>query len=187
MDKYVEFLEGSLGYISRGWSKTLSGVDMPFQVVEYEEGKPFEGTITYSTLGFSNIALNKGNSAGVIRHELFLSLPVELKNSNAPAVLQQVGMIVLSKDKAYSRGDVIQGEGYLFEGYKFNTLYVSSPVYFPDDFHVYEGTETVVQISLFPIFDEEAKFIEANGWEAFEDILEQKEADLIDLSRGSMI
>lgn len=47
MSGYIDFLESHLGEFERGWRAE------GFQVVKFKGG-PFEGTVTYSTLGLSN-------------------------------------------------------------------------------------------------------------------------------------
>ncbi|CAM4210760.1 hypothetical protein PAEN110709_01745 [Paenibacillus endophyticus] len=86
---------------------------------------------------------------------------------------------------AYLRGDIIGPFGTLFEGTELVALYVTTPVYFPDSFHTYDTTNdiSIVQAWLVPITLNEASYVKENGWEAFEDKLEELDPDLKNYKR----
>lgn len=124
-----------------------------------------------------------------IHQELIFVSESSIGDINIPAILQQVGMMILQKNNALLRGDVIGPFGPLFNNSKLEALYSSIPVYFPDAFHTFRMSDnsSIVMTWLFPITSEEATFIKEIGWSNFEDILEDIDPDLIDLNRESII
>lgn len=184
---YIEYLEKHLGEIKYGWSKDSSGKIQPYDVVKYNKG-PFEGTVTYSTLGLSKIPLKSRMSDKTIRYELFFVAYGSFGDKNIPGILQQVANQNISSGEAYLRGDLLGPKGKLFNGLDLEALYVSTPVYFPETFEVYEDGDTpIVQVWLIPLTKKEAEYIKNNGWSKFEDILELNDPDLIDFTRKSII
>ncbi|KGP90300.1 hypothetical protein N780_05985 [Pontibacillus chungwhensis BH030062] len=188
MNKFINFLENHLGEIECGWSKNEDDEELPFQVVKYGNG-PFEGTVTYSTLGLSNFPFVSYMSEKEIHQELIFVADSSIGDINIPSLLQQVGLMIFQKNRALLRGDVIGPYGSLFNNSKLEALYSTMPVYFPDDFHSYSVNEdiTIVMTWLIPITSKEALFVEENGWSSFEDKLEDLDPDLIDFNRESII
>lgn len=129
------------------------------------------------------------NSGKRIRHELFLVSYSDFGDQNIPGILQQVAQLAIDRKTAYLHGDIIGPYGKMFENLEMEALYVTLPVYFPDSFFVYSGEDNIqiVQAWLIPITFKEANFIKQNGWEKFEDLLEELDPDLIDFTRPSII
>ena len=66
-------------------------------------------------------------------------------------------------------------------------LYAAVPIYLVDEFSVYETAAGAVVLTwLVPITDDEATYIHAHGWRAFEDALVAEDPDLTDLLRPSL-
>jgi hypothetical protein len=66
-------------------------------------------------------------------------------------------------------------------------VYVAIPVYFPDDFAVYDGDGDPIVIAwLVPISADEASYVKQHGWEAFETHLAETDPDLTDVFRPSL-
>lgn len=68
-------------------------------------------------------------------------------------------------------------------------IYATSPFYFPSAFEVFEpaGLGPVNITWLIPVLREEGKFIQEQGWEAFEELIATKEPDLVDMERPSLV
>jgi hypothetical protein len=67
-------------------------------------------------------------------------------------------------------------------------MYVSLPVVFPKSFWVYEDVSpAVVLVWPIPIHPEEVGYIATHGWNAFEDLLESEDPDLLDFTRKPVI
>lgn len=180
-------MESHLGEIEYGWNKDAENNILPFQVVKYTKG-PFSGTVTYSTLGLSGQTLVSPVSNKPIRQELIFVSYATFGDKNIPAILQQVCLEAINNKRAYLRGDIIGPYGPMFEHSSLEALYSSIPVYFPETFYTFEvdGDLPIVQTWLFPITFNEAKLIEENGWDEFENRLEELDPDLIDFRRQSI-
>ena len=96
--------------------------------------------------------------------------------------------LVLSKHEALLRGQVIGPGKSLFSHSEMNAIYISIPVIFEEGFNTFEGSSPpTVLVWLVPIFADEARYVEKYGWGKFEDILEQKNPDLWNIERQSVI
>lgn len=187
--KYIDYLEDHLGAIECGWSADADGNKLPFQIVKFSKG-PFPDTVTYSTLGLSDVQLPSPVSNQRIRHELILVSYTSFGDGNIPGVLQRVGLDALKNGRPYLRGDVIGPYGTLFESTQLEALYVTMPVYFSDSFFTFDADESdipIVQAWVVPITRKEANFVKQQGWSKFEDMLENSDPDLVDFHRASII
>lgn len=118
-----------------------------------------------------------------------MTMNAEWNPKNLPAVLHQIATEAYAKDEAYLRGQCIGPRGRLIEGTAMEALYVSIPIYFPDEFHVYTPPmgEPIVLAWLVPITSAEAHYVNERTCEAFEDLLEDIKPDLRDLGRASVV
>lgn len=159
---------------------------MPFQVVRYDQGSG-PGTIGFSTLGLGRFPLSSPTSGRAIRHELLMIAPKTMESSAIPSLLLQVGSAAVKGRRALVRGDVIGPYGPLLPGTSLEALYVTSPVYFPDDFAIFEGDDQPVVIAwLAPISASEANYVASHGWDAFEGRLAEQGPNLTDFGREAM-
>lgn len=186
MASLIKHLEKHLGTIDCGWSVSADGEALEFQVVKF--ASPGSRQAPYSTLGLSRIPLRSTVSGKMIRQELLLLTPDEFGDQNIPAVLQNVAAEAIGLEKAYLRGEVIGPRGNLFDGLPFTALYVTLPVCLPDSFQQFQDDEghSIVFAWLVPITDSEALFVATHGWEKFEDLLEQRNSDLVDFARPAV-
>jgi hypothetical protein len=186
MSDLVDHLETYLGPIVSGYSKDDEGKKLPFQIARFENARP--RTVTLVTLGFSDIHLALGRDGRRVRQEYLLTVNPKWDAPNLPALLHQVAMEAYEKNSAYLRGQVLGPRGTLVAGTALEALYVAMPVYFPDAFHVYErvGAEPIVLVWLVPITASEAHFAKERGYDAFEDLLVERDPDLRDLGREAI-
>ncbi|NOU68829.1 hypothetical protein GC096_32945 [Paenibacillus sp. LMG 31461] len=156
MNEYTDFLEKHMGKIQYGWTSNESNQKLPFQIVKYAGG-PFSGTVSYSTLGLSNEELRSSVSGKQIRQELIFTSYAFHGDNNIPGILQQIGQQALKNKTAFLRGDVIGPYGQLFDKSELEALYVTCPVYFPDEFQTYttENKTSIVQSWIVPITSKE--------------------------------
>lgn len=187
MRDLVEHLEYYLGDIVSGYSKDEEHRKLPFQIARFENAPP--DTVTLVTLGFSAARLAIGLSARHVRQEYLMTVSAGWDSGNLPAVLHQVAMEAYAKGAAFVRGQVIGPRGILIAGTAIEALYVTLPVYFPEEFHVFkpEEGEPIVLAWLVPITAAEARYVERSGCEAFEDLLSELDPDLRDLGRASTV
>lgn len=176
----IEHAEKYLGKIEQGWKDNNSEVD--FQVVSFKDS-PGETVSTFLSLGMSNKILDLTGGKSV-RQELVFSVYSLAISSMIVSFLMSLCESVLRRGKAVLRGEVIPLPIELADRIGFNAVYCTIPVFFEDDFCTYDGsTPPTVMVWVLPIYQSEVEYIAANGWESFEDLLEEKDPDLCSLER----
>ncbi|MFV0459448.1 MAG: suppressor of fused domain protein [Actinomycetales bacterium] len=159
---------------------------MPFQIVRFAGGSDSD-SVGYSTLGLSRRALVSPTSGRRIREELLMLAPEKMPADTVVSLLLQVGTMVLSSGRPLLRGNVIGPSGPLTPGSALTALYVTMPVYFPDDFATFsDATGDVIIVWLAPISSSETDYVARHGWESFEDQLVTHDPDLIDFQRPTL-
>jgi Suppressor of fused protein (SUFU) len=182
----VGHLESHLGAIIEGWSEAEKGSQPPFQVVRFED-QPMKGTATFTTLGLSNVILGQ-HSKSSIRLELVFCCYDRFITWDIPKLLTSIGNQILLSKEAYMRGQVLGPAGPLFKDCSLEALYCARPVYFPETFQEYQSTNpSTFFVWLIPITKREATYVGLEGWSQFEDILVEKNPDLLDLERESVV
>ena len=182
----VEHFERTLGPVHTGWSVDPDGAEMPFQVVRFAGGSDAD-SVGYATVGLSRQALSSPTSGRLIRQELLMLAPESLAPDRVVSLLLQVGSMALGTRRALLRGDVIGPAGALVPGSDLTALYVTMPVYFPDEFAMFAGEDGDVVVAwLVPITTREADFISRHSWDAFEDKLSEQDPDLVDFRRSGL-
>lgn len=175
-----EHLEGYLGSISKGLSSD------GFSIVRFKG--EISGGVPYATLGLSNLSLPPTRSAKTIRHELLMLLPADVRTKHAAAVLEWVARNVIREQRPLLSGEVINSSEPLFPKSEVRSLYVTSPVYLPDDFAAYhDPAGTIIIAWLVPILQSEADFVNHQGWSQFEDLLESRNPNLVDIYRSPIV
>lgn len=116
-------------------------------------------------------------------------LPVDDLYDECAEIFANSVFYALSNNIKIGRGVLIEGADNIVEGFSEKcgktAMYFTEAYPLPDEFaavdskcHIYMG---------FFVSKKEAEFIKVHGSEQFEDILEEKEADVIDLNRSSVI
>lgn len=182
----IDHFERVLGPIEVGWSTGPDGLPMPFQIVRFAGGSD-EDSMGYSTLGLHRTPLISPVSGRAIRQELLMLAPRAMPPEHVASVLFQVGSRVLATGQPLLRGHVLGPAGPVVPGSTLTALYVTMPVYFPDDFATFPDPSGDVVIAwLAPISTAEAGYVGRHGWEAFEDQLVEHDPDLVDFERPSL-
>jgi hypothetical protein len=76
----------------------------------------------------------------------------------------------------------------IIPGVPLNAVYSTIPVIFSEGFATFGGTlPPTVLVWLLPLHGVEAEFVKRNGWNEFEEMLEAKDIDLLDLNRKSIL
>lgn len=171
----IEHIESNLGVIKNSWKLNLENTNL--QVVKFLN-KPFEDLVTYCTVGLSNFDL-KINNVKTIKQELIFTVPKDqlyYNDEDVASFILTFAKHIIETQKALLRGEIVGPGNILFRNTKSNSIYCSIPVFYEDDFHVYKGSspETIF-VWLIPLLKNDALFIKQNGWNAFEDILENIE------------
>lgn len=186
MASLVEHFERVLGPVHTGWAVDPDGAAMPFQVVRFTGGSDAE-SVGYATLGLSRYPLLPPDSERAIRQELFMLAPDSLSPDRVVSLLLQIGSAALGAQRALLRGNVIGPAGALVPGSDLTALYVTVPVYFPDEFATFTGADDDIVVAwLVPTTTGEAEYISRVGWPAFEDKLAEQDPDLVDFQRRGM-
>jgi hypothetical protein len=186
----IQHMEAYLGPIRESWRSTPDGEEVPFQIVRCEGG--VEDTRVFCTLGLSNHAFKETPSAaGVpIRHELLIAVRESDSNKNVPTLVQQLGLIALSRHRAFLQGEVIGGTHPAFVNGPFRGFGASFPSFISEDeFSVFKRTDgqEVVFVWMIPLYREEIDFVRKEGWSRFEDLVIEKGLDLVEIARGCLI
>lgn len=180
----IAHLERHLGRLERGWGESADGRQLPVQVVQF--ANPTGGVpLSYATLGLSEHVLRM--PSGEVRHELLCCGPSDGSLNPAPLMVT-VAEDLIASGRSLVKGQVLGPSGPLLEGTELEALYCAAPVYFPDEFAVMRDVRPpVVIVWLVPISRSEAAFVRDRGWDAFEDLLLERDPNLLDWGRPSLV
>ncbi|MBX3184234.1 MAG: suppressor of fused domain protein [Polyangiaceae bacterium] len=173
----TQHLERHLGEIARGWkgSRHIGVAEFPNQ--------PQPGVMTYTTLGLSVNPLPMARER-TVRQELVVSAYQSFDPDNVASFLVTFAEYICAQSRALLRGDVVGPADPLIPGVRASAVYASIPVFFDDDFSVYQDSSPpTVLVWLIPLPREDAEFVKTQGWEPFEDMLESTAVDFWDLNR----
>jgi hypothetical protein len=175
----VEHLERFLGPIAGEWTHTPDGDELAFRVAHFA---PAGGTAVevHCTVGLSEHAVGPDR----LRLELMTMAPMTVPEGAVPPILVHAGELVLEVDDAPLLGDVFTEVEALADISPMSRLTVARPLYQPPDFALCEvGDDVVAFLWLIPVYEPEAEFVEAEGWEAFEQLMWDVDADPTDWQR----
>ncbi|RZF56883.1 suppressor of fused domain protein [Acinetobacter halotolerans] len=176
----IEHTEKFLGKISRGWRDQRSSDGL--QIVCFENS-PYDEVNTFLTIGLSSHEL-RISDAKSIRHELILPISGLGISEEIVSLMFFMSEYILNSHQALLRGQVVELPLNVAKKIGFEALYCAIPVFLDDDFATFnEMASPVVIVWLIPIYSSESKYIAANGWNRFEDLLEQESPDLFSLRR----
>jgi hypothetical protein len=174
-------LESFLGEIEKAWKS-----DAGIRVVRFPN-KPVEGTATYVTLGLSDHVLPMRGER-TVRQELVFTTDDHYPPEQIASFLLTFAEFVASRHQALLRGDVVGPRDPIIPGVPVNAVYASMPYFFDDGFATYsETTPPTVLVWLMPLHADEARFVKKVGWSKFEDILDDKDPDVWNLERDSVL
>lgn len=180
----IEHVERHFGQIQEGWKDNNSNLNL--QIVLFKN-TPSDTVSTFLSLGMSKEVL-KLNEQKNVRQELVCSVYSMAISSSIVSCLMSICEAILERKQAVLRGEVITLSTKLAEKIGFSAVYCTIPVFFDDEFCTYNGTiPPTVMVWVIPIHGSEADYIDANGWESFEDLLEEKDPDLCSLERKPLI
>lgn len=183
---FIDHLEQFLGPIHYGWKPVAAPSDI--RAVMFKN-RPCDGVDTFSSLGLSDEPLSmKGGR--IVREELLLSVYPRYPVAQLASFLTTLADSLRSKGTALLRGDVVGPADSLIPGARPRAVYASLPVFLPESFATFRGTEpSTVIVWLIPLVGRETEFVKEAGWEAFEDILESRgnKVDLWDLDREPVV
>jgi hypothetical protein len=181
----VQHIERHLGTLDTGW-KLKGGKEGGIQVVAFPD-EPYEGVITYVTLGLSRSPLPMPGDRQV-RQELVFIADRGYPREQVSSFLLTFAEYVRSQHRALLRGDVVGPGPALIPGVASKAVYATLPFLHDDGLATFsEGEPATVFVWVVPLRTEEADLVRKQGWEHFEDLLEQNDPDFGDLDRPSVI
>jgi len=184
MISLIEHIENHLGEIDQGWKLIESTSSI--KVVRFLD-VPFDDAVTYVTLGLSSYSLSL-SEARQGRQELLFTAYKHFSSEDITSFMIPFAEYMLSKGQALLRGDAVGPSQTLIPNVQVNGVYSTCPVIFDDEFALFEGTTPpTVLVWLIPLLSDESDFIKKSGWSSFEDMLEEKDPDLWDLNRLSIL
>jgi hypothetical protein len=149
--------------------------------------QPFDGAITYATLGLSNHVLQQ-RSGSPLRMELLFSCYIRFEAWNLSGLPALVVQDVLREHNSVERGQVLGPAGPIDQRCMMEGFYCAAPVAYPDDLKIFRGTDPpTIFVWLIPVTHDEIHYVSNHGWSAFEDLIEKFNPDLCDLERPSML
>lgn len=180
----IEHLESHLGDISGGWRDPNR--QNPIQVAGFFD-QPFKDINTYSTIGLSEHRLVTATGK-YIHQELVCTAYRNFAGEKIASFLSTFADSIVSSHKALLRGDVVGPTGPVILGSLLNSVYVAVPMIFPESFEVFDAAVPgIAFLWVIPIHEDEARFVRMNGWERFDELLEEKNPELWDLHRESVV
>jgi hypothetical protein len=180
----IDHLESFLGPIDGAWQSTE--LSSTIRVAAFHQ-KPFDTADTYVTLGLSDEILPSGLGRD-IRQELVFATYESFPKVAISSFLLTFAEYILSKRRALLRGDIVGPSEPIIPGVPLNAVYSTIPVIFSEGFATFGGTlPPTVLVWLLPLHGVEAEFVKRNGWNEFEEMLEAKDIDLLDLNRKSIL
>lgn len=186
---YIEHLEAHCGEIT-GHLEIEELQEQAIQLVQFQNA-PFANASTVTSLGLSCHPLQFENGA-VVHQEVMLSVMQQDAEPDLIELVYRLTLEALKTGHAYDLGEYLPMPDGLLSKYGFAALYVTTPFYFEESFHVHRGDaafgepETVLPVWFVPIFASEVAYIEQYGVEEFNDCLYETEMQLLNLKRHSL-
>ncbi|MEF9416832.1 suppressor of fused domain protein [Ralstonia sp. SM1864_UCD524_TZ4] len=183
----IEHLERHLGPIAEGWGTPISSDDQSRVRIVRFSNVPYDGAMTFCTVGHSDHVAEMDDGR-TVRQELLFSTAGSYPADQVASFLLTLSSYLRSRTKALLRGEVIGPSAPVIPGVAANAVYASMPVIFPQGLEVYsESVPSTVLVWLVPLSASEAGFVRKEGWSRFEDLLEERNPDLLDLDRPSLV
>jgi hypothetical protein len=180
----IEHAEKYLGNIDQGWKDNDSNENL--QIVSFVDC-PGESATTFMSLGLSDNVLEISDEKQV-RQELVFSVYSMAISTMIVSFLFSLCESIVNRGKAVLRGEIIPLSIDVAKRIGFEAVYCAIPVFFDDDFAEYdESTPPTIVVWVLPIYQSEADYIRAHGWEKFEGLLEERDPDLCSLERVPVI
>ncbi|WP_374596966.1 suppressor of fused domain protein [Brevundimonas sp.] len=176
-------LESFLGTIRSGWDAPPP--DIPNHGIQVAR---FSGTASnpavVSTVGLGDIDLASRQSGRQINLEILM--PEGSSFNILAAMLFDISSQIIEKKEAILRGDYLKLKTLGYFGDWFG-LYFTNPIFIDGETEINCDSKKIVLAWAIPIKQPEARFIDAKGWEAWEELLEENFGTLADLDRSAFV
>lgn len=142
----------------------------------------FEECLTFATFGLSKYREDINNTCEII-------MAVDDSFDDCALVFMNSVFYILSNKMNMGRGIMIKGADQIVNG--FSAKHGKSALYFTETYIMLDEFSAINDeckfYMAFFISDKEAEYIEKFGCESFEDLLEEKQCDVMDLNRRSVV
>lgn len=179
----IDHIEKNVGTIAEGWrsNAVVSGSPMIVRIAD----SPTEGVSTYATVGLSDSILRMSPER-TVRQEFVFCVDSRYPHADVASFLQTFAESVVRGEVALLRGNVVGPSVPVIHGVSACAVFATGPAFHGEDLAVYDGASPpVVVVTLIPIPHEDAHWIEAHGWQRYEQALTAVE-DLFDLDRAPL-
>jgi hypothetical protein len=181
---YVEKILGVPFDILRA-SDHLTGDSFPVHIHCFAD-QPCEGATTCCTIGLSEKLFSQDDGTS-IRFELLFTAYVDSLKNELNSHFFSVVKWLMQKQEMLLSGEILDMEEPLAPGSEVTGFWFYAPIYFPDELNVFDETEpNVIFVWAIPVSAAEMSYLEQNGPDAFSELLEKQDPDLIDIYRPSV-
>jgi len=148
---------------------------------------PASGAVSLVTRGLMHLPLCD-DCGSMLRQELLMACWREQFHEDLPTLIAVVGRARAQEGRRLAWGEVLPPAGSLLPNTAMEAMYVSQPGYFDPALAKIDGDGEPVRVRwLIPIHADEASWISERGHEAFEKLLVDRDPDLLDLDRKSVV
>ena len=177
-------IEQRLGKISQAWKFGLG--TSHYHICEFEN-QIFHNIRFHGTIGFSEQSLLTKDGKKETYQEFVVGVDKNDDSKWIPAVLEQICSSLTQQNSPVLRGDILGPHGPLHSSTTLTAFYATYPFFLDEHLHVLNvNLKQRILVWLIPIYDTEVRFIEKNGWQTFEDILEQNIGSLTQMDRHAL-
>jgi hypothetical protein len=148
-------------------------------IIEEYRDTPCRGATT-----FASVSLNEFLP---FRQELVFGCYSRQVSEDVVLLVAAVAQYCIERTLHLHRGDIIGPFGPIIDGSPMEAFYLCPPVYFSEGLEKIHVRDIVIEVIwIVPIYTSEVEWINNHGWDGFETLLEEKDPDLLDLSRPSL-
>ncbi|WP_026828562.1 suppressor of fused domain protein [Exiguobacterium artemiae] len=187
---YIEHLEKHCGEI-KGSLELEDMMEENIQFLKFENA-PIDNTYTATTLGLLWRPL-QFEEERFYHQELMMSVKQPEAEEDVIELLWRLTTHALETGQTFELGEFYSMPKTVFGQYGFAGVYVTAPFYFDESFFIHRGDtefdepEHVLPVWFVPIFESEADYLEQHGVDAFDEIIDATEGELLDLTRQPLI
>lgn len=147
------------------------------------DGVPCDGATTIATAGLSDLVAHR------LHEELVIACWADGPVEDLALVLEFLVRQLADGREPLLYGDVVGPAGPIVAGTAMEAMYVCEPAYFPEGFALYVATDgcEIRTRWLLPIYADEALAVGEKGAGFFEDLLVERDPDLLSLRRPSVL
>jgi len=163
-----------------------TGEQAAFAVATFRD-QPVEGAFTLVTIGLSERPF-RGPSGEAVRQELLVCAWDRFFGEALYQTLFSMAHLLRESGETANPGTVYELPQPMGTEVPWRHLFLYPPGYHPDELQPIRLDRGEVEVCwLIPVTPEETDFVEREGPEAFDDLLERTDPDLMDLARGSVV